>query len=173
MVTTKYYIGKYASYCGIGFLFMLLQNIPAFATIPAIKPMLVFALAVVVAVIEKETIGSVFAIYCGFICDMFSDYSFGYYALFLYILCMGIGILCRGFVRPSAINSAFFTFISMVIVQWLAFFFTVFIVIDGATYQFFITHFLPLCIYTTIYSLPIFMLIDKIWVYFQKKIDLA
>ncbi len=173
MVTTKFYVAKYASYAGVGFIFMLLQNLPIYLNQPVQKPLLLFALAMVVAVIEKETVGAIFAIYCGWLCDLFSDYSFGYYALALFFLCMGTGVVCRGFVRPSMSNCAFFTLISILLVQWLGFFFTVYIIIEGATIHFFVAHFLPVCILTTITVPPIFWLQDKIWTYFQRKIDLA
>ena len=173
MVTTKYCVGKHACYALLGILLAVLQNTPGFLVVFDTKSLLVFALAIAVAVTEKETVGSLFGIFFGVLCDLFSSYTFGFYSLALFIACMFVGILSKGYIRPIITNCFIFTLLLMILVQWVGFFFSILIWESGNLYGFFISNYVTLSVYTAITSLPIFYVVQKIHFWFQKRINMA
>lgn len=173
MVTTKYKVAKFIAYGVVAVLLCVLQNTPGLFVLWGIKPMPVVAFAICVAIFERETAGGLFAIFAGMCCDLFSVYAFGYYALLLFFCCVGVGLLTQGFMRPVAANAMLFTFLSMLLIQWIGFFFTILIwVSEGAAVYFFSVLF-PLCIYTAVSAVPIYYLARVVHLYFEEKIEAA
>ena len=79
----RWYILKYGAYALIAVLLFRLQSIPALLEIGGIRPLPVAALAIVVAIMERELSGVLFGIFCGYLCDLYTVAPMGFYMLFL------------------------------------------------------------------------------------------
>ncbi|MEG0942879.1 MAG: hypothetical protein RSD74_03370 [Angelakisella sp.] len=173
MVTTKYKIAKFFSYGVVATLLCVLQNTPGLFAIYGTKPMLVVSFAICVAIFERETAGGLFAVFAGLLCDLFSSYSFGYYALLLFFCCVAVGLLTQGFMRPVAVNAMLFTLVTMVFIQWVGFFFTILIWVEEGAAEYFFGRLLPFCIYTAVMAFPLYYLARVMHLYFEAKIEAA
>lgn len=156
MLSTKYKVGKYIGYCLAAILLCVLQNTPGLFVVLGIKPMPVIAFAICTAMFEKETAGGLLGAFCGLLCDMFSSYIFGFYALMLFFFCVLAGLLTQGYTRPVVFNAFIFTLVSAIAIQYVGFFFSMQIwsVQDAGFY--FARRLLPLCLYTALSAILLF-----------------
>lgn len=173
MITTKYKVAKFIAYGILATLLCVLQNTPGLFVLWGSKPMLVAAFAICVAIFERETAGGLFAVFAGLCCDFFSIYAFGFYALLLFFCCVAVGLLTQGFMRPVAVNAVLFTFVSMLIIQWIGFFFTILIWVDQGAGDYFFSVQFPLCLYTAVTAFPLYYLARSVHLYFEAKIEAA
>ena len=125
MPKTRYKVLKYLLYFLGGVFLCVLQNTPGLFVIAGVKPMLVAALAVAAAMFEGEFAGALCGAAGGLLCDIFSYYRFGFYALIFFLCCCAVGLLVQNYMRPVATNCFLFTFLTMLFAQSVAFFFTV------------------------------------------------
>ena len=93
----RWYILKYGAYALIAVLLFRLQSIPALLEIGGIRP----ALAIVVAIMERELSGVLFGIFCGYLCDLYTVAPMGFYMLFLTALGLLAGLIIRNYLQPS------------------------------------------------------------------------
>ena len=173
MLTTKYKIAKFIAYGLLAALLCVLQNTPGLFVLWEVKPMLVAAFAVCVAFFERETAGGLFAIWCGFLCDLMSAYTFGFYMLSLFVLCVAVGLLTQGFMSRVSANAVLFTLVAMLMIQGVAFFFVFFIrsVPDSGGY--FLRQMLPMSLYTAATALLLYYPTRWLHNYVQTLIDAA
>lgn len=97
----RWYILKYGAYALIAVLLFRLQSIPALLEIGGIRPLPVAALAIVVAIMERELSGVLFGIFCGYLCDLYTVAPMGFYMLFLAALGLLAGLIIRNYLQPS------------------------------------------------------------------------
>lgn len=173
MPTTKYKIIKFLVYglCAIGL--CVLQNTPGLFALGDIKPMPVVAFAVCVTLFEKETAGGLFGAFCGLLCDFYSSYTFGFYALLLFFFCVLVGLLTQGYMRPVLVNAVLFTLLSILAIQFAGFYFTLYIWGYPDAMLYFTRRLLPLCIYTAATALLFFYPVRATHLYFEQRIALA
>lgn len=173
MPTTKYRIAKFLVYglCAIGL--CVLQNTPGLFALGGVKPMLVVAFAVCVTLFEKETAGGLFGAFCGLLCDFYSSYTFGFYALLLFFFCVVVGLLTQGYMQPVLVNAVLFTLLSMLVIQYAGFFFTLYIWNYADTTLYLTKRLLPLCIYTAATALLFFFPVRWAHLYFEERIASA
>lgn len=170
MQKIRFVILKFLLYGWIAAVLLMLQNTPGLFIILGTKPMLVAAFAVAVAMFEGEMAGAFFGAYGGMLCDLFSYYRSGYYALMLFFCCLAVGLLVQGFMRPVAVNCCLFTFAAMLITQSVAFFFLFLIRGYEGPEMFFMLQILPLCLYTAVMASPAFFGVRWLHGRFQKRI---
>lgn len=173
MRTTKYKIAKFITYGTAAALLCVLQNTPGLFVLFGVKPMLVFSFSICAAIFERETAGGLFGLFGGLLCDIFSSYTFGFYALLLFLCCVLAGLVTQGYVRPVAINAMLLTFFGILFAQGSGFFFTIFIRGVPDSMRYFTGHLLPMCAYTAATALLFFFPTRAIHLYWQRKIDAA
>lgn len=170
MAKTRFVVLKYLVYAAIAVVLAVLQNTPGLFLIGRAKPMLAAAFAIAVAMFEGEFAGAFAGAFGGMLCDIFSYYRFGYYALMFFFCCMAVGLLVQGFMRPVVMNCCLFTFLAMLIAQGVAFFFVFLIRGYEGTGEFFAARVLPLCLYTAAAAVPAFLAVRRLHQRFQKLI---
>ena len=153
MAKTRFVALKFAVYAAVALLLTVVQNTPGLLLIGSAKPMLTAAFAIAVAMFEGELAGAFAGAFGGFLCDLFSYYRFGYYALMLFICCLMVGLLVQGYMRPV-----------------VAFFFLFLIRGYEGTNILFLSRMLPLCIYTAAAAVPAFLAVRWLHQRFQRLI---
>lgn len=170
MQKIRFVVLKFLLYALLAVVLAVLQNTPGLFVILDTKPMLVAALAVAVAMFEGELAGAFAGAFGGILCDLFSYYRSGYYALMFFFCCLAVGLLVQGFMRPVVVNCFLFTFATMLISQSVAFFFLFLIRGYEGPEIFFVLQILPLCLYTAVTAIPAFFGVRWLHRRFQKKI---
>lgn len=170
MQRTRFVVLKFLFYACAAVALATLQNTPGLLVILGAKPMLVAAFAVAVAMFEGEFAGAFAGAFGGMLCDLFSYYRSGYYALMLFLCCFAVGLLVQGFMRPVVMNCCLFTFAAMLLSQGVAFFFLFLIRGYESPGVFFVFQILPLCLYTAATAAPAFFAVRQVHLWFQKKI---
>lgn len=171
MVTTRYKVAKYLLFCVLAVLLFVLQVTPGLFAIRGVRPMPLIGFAVAIAFYEGELVGGIFGAVCGFLCD-FYGYDFkGYYALMLFLCCVAVGVLARTYVTTSLLNSVIASFASILLIQTVSWFFQLVFWNYAGAGVFYLSHVLPLSLYTAVFSALMFWLVRWVWTHFQKKID--
>ncbi len=170
MAKTRFVALKFVVYAAVALLLTVVQNTPGLLLIGSAKPMLTAAFAIAVAMFEGELAGAFAGAFGGFLCDLFSYYRFGYYALMLFICCLMVGLLVQGYMRPVVMNCCLFTFLAMLAAQGVAFFFLFLIRGYEGTNILFLSRMLPLCIYTAAAAVPAFLAVRWLHQRFQRLI---
>ena len=171
MPKTRFIVLKFLVNAAIAILLPIVQNTPDLLLIGTAKPMLAAAFAVAVAMFEGEFAGALSGAFCGMLCDFFSYYRFGYYALMLFLCCLGVGLLVQGYMRPVVLNCCLFILLTMLLSQGIAFFFLFLIRGYEGTELLFTLGILPLCFYTVAMGIPAFFGVRAIHQWFQKRIE--
>lgn len=171
MPKTRYKVLKYLLYFLGGVFLCVLQNTPGLFVIAGVKPMLVAALAVAAAMFEGEFAGALCGAAGGLLCDIFSYYRFGFYALIFFLCCCAVGLLVQNYMRPVATNCFLFTFLTMLFAQSVAFFFTVLIRGYENPGLLFTAQVLPLCLYTAAAAVPAFYGVRRFHLFFQQLLE--
>lgn len=167
MLSTKYKVFKFIAYGIIAIVLCVLQNTPGLFVLWGIKPMLVVAFAVCVTLFEKETAGGLVGMFCGLLCDFFSSYTFGFYALALFVCCVLVGLLTQGYMRPVIFNAVLFTMLAITLIQWAGFFFTIFIWDEPGAMDYLWTRIMPMCFYTAATAPLFYYPVRALHLYFE------
>lgn len=170
MQKIRFVVLKFLLYALLAVALAVLQNTPGLFVILGTKPMLVAAFAVAVAMFEGELAGAFAGAFGGMLCDLFSYYRSGYYALMFFLCCLAVGLLVQGFMRPVVVNCVLFTFAAMLFSQSVAFFFLFLIRGYEGPELFFLLQILPLCLYTAVTAIPAFFGVRWLHGRFRKKI---
>lgn len=170
MQRTRFVVLKFLFYACVAVLLAVVQNTPGLLSIAGTKPMLVAAFAVAVAMFEGEFAGALAGAFGGMLCDLFSYYRSGYYALIFFGCCLGVGLLVQGFMRPVVMNCCLFTLCAMLLSQGVAFFFLFLIRGYPGMELLFLFRMLPMCGYTAVMAAPAFFAVRRAHLWFQKKI---
>ncbi len=147
---TKFVIIKYCSYGLLAVVLCVMQNTPGLFALWGIKPMTAAAFAIVVAMFEGEFAGGLFGAFAGFLCDLYSSDKTGYTALMLFVCCVAVGLAVQTFMQPVPANCVLFTFLAMVLIRGVSFFFGFYLPGYEDPGLFFLTGVLPLCLYTAL-----------------------
>lgn len=173
MQKKHYVIVKYLLYAAIAGVLCVIQNTPDLLVIGGTKPMLTAAFVIAVTMFEGEFTGALAGAFGGMLCDFFSYYRFGYYALMFFLCCMVVGLLVQGYMRPVVHNCCFFVFAAMLLSQGVAFFFVFMIRGYEGPEVLFTWSILPLCVYTAVMGIPAFYGVRALYWWFQKRIEPA
>ena len=162
MPSTRRFLLKYSLYFLIACGLTVLQNIPGLFAIGEWKPMLTAAFAFCVALYEGEIAGSLFGVAAGLMCDTFSSYKYGFYAMMMLAACMMFGLLARTYMRRVAVNAVLFTLAGMVVIQFCGAFFSLLIWEYEGAWGYFLRRYLPMCVYTAVSAVPCYYLVRLI-----------
>ena len=158
MQRTRFVVLKFLFYACVAVLLAVVQNTPGLLSIAGTKPMLVAAFAVAVAMFEGAFAGARAGAFGGMLCDLFSYYRSGYYALIFFGCCLVV------------MNCCLFTLCAMLLSQGVAFFFLFLIRGYPGTELLFLFRMLPMCGYTAVMAAPAFFAVRRAHLWFQKKI---
>lgn len=150
---------KYSCYVLLGMLLFHLQSAPYFLNIAGIRPMPVIALAFAVALEERELAGGLFAIFCGYLCDLFSYTSMGYYMMMLFALCVAAGLIVHNYLRSSWPISFLVTLLGMLLCRFVLLFFRYLLPGVPCSWYEFISRDLPMSLYTAVLAIPLYFLV--------------
>lgn len=95
---------KYAMYVTGMVLLFVIQSIPNFIMIFGVKPNLVVAAAIAIAVYEDEFLGGLFGALAGLLCDLGGFSIFGFNSIIFLISGVITGLLIIYMLRPTVIN---------------------------------------------------------------------
>ncbi|MEF9984030.1 MAG: rod shape-determining protein MreD [Oscillospiraceae bacterium] len=163
---------KYTTYVLIIFITFILQNTPNFLEILGIKPNLLYICAVIIAMIEGEFIGGIFGIVAGMFCDLGSYNIFGFNTIFLLIVCVAIGLAVIYYIKNSKINALILSTIVLISRALIEFFFVYMIWNLEDVNNILINQLLPTAIYSLIFVIPIYIMLEKICVYYNEKYNI-
>lgn len=173
MQKTRFVVLKFLLYGCIAVALCTIQNTPGLLVAAGTKPMLTAAFVVAVAMFEGEFAGALTGAFGGMLCDFFSYYRFGYYALMFFLCCLAVGLLVQGYMRPVVMNCCLFVFAAMLLSQGVAFFFVFLIRGYESPEILFTLGILPLCFYTALAGIPAFYGVRALHQWLQKKIEPA
>ena len=173
MQKNRFVVMKFFLYALIAAALCVVQNTPELLVIAGTKPMLTAAFVVAVAMFEGEFAGALTGAFGGMLCDLFSYYRSGYYALMFFLCCLAVGLLVQGYMRPVVMNCCLFVFAAMLLSQGVAFFFVFLIRGYESPEILFTLGILPLCLYTALAGIPAFYGVRALHQWLQKKIEPA
>lgn len=95
---------KYTVYALCVAALFVLQSIPGMFSIFGVKPNLVAAAAIAIALYEDEFIGGIYGAFCGVLCDFGGFTIFGFNAIIFLISGVACGLLIIYMLRPTWVN---------------------------------------------------------------------
>ena len=114
---------RYIAYSLELYLLFVLQQTPGlFPAIFGARPVLLFPLAISIAILEREMPAMVFGSVVGLLVDFGYGGALGFHALLLALICFFVSILCHTVLRVNlgtAVLMAVCTFILLVLMGWL------------------------------------------------------
>ena len=128
----------------------------------SVSPMTMVPITVIIALYEKSIPGMMFGILCGSLWDLTATTPDGFYTVLLAVAGFVCGSLSSFVVRTNLLSSlllTFFTGAGCSILHWIFFF--VWKGYDGA-FSVLFTHYLPSVIYTLIFGVVVYYIIDYI-----------
>ena len=154
----RWIIAKYLSYGLLAVLMFHLQSASHLFSIAGVRPMLVISLAMAVAVLERELSSGLFAIFAGYLCDLFSYYPMGFYMFSLFICSIASCLLVRNYLRSSWPVCLGLTAGTVLAIRLLPLFFRYFLPGNPGGVHELLAHDLPMAAYTAVMSIPLFFL---------------
>lgn len=116
MNKNRYYFNKWVAYGAILiFMYVINTTIVEWIKIFSIKPNLVVALVVCIAVFENYLTGGVFGLFAGYFCDVLSSKVIGPGMIVLMLCAFVIGYLCSTVLQKSLINAMWLTTLTSII----------------------------------------------------------
>jgi rod shape-determining protein MreD len=159
----KYFFNKWVAYGTILIvLYVINTTIIDWIKIFSIKPNLIVALVVCVAVFENYLTGGVFGLFAGYFCDVLSAKAIGPGTLCLMLCGFAIGYLCSVLLQKSMINALWLTIVTSFVYNtglYLIFY------ASFNAYEIFLAFFriiIPEAAYTAVFVLLLYFLIRKL-----------
>lgn len=164
----KFKILRYLVYSAEIFVLFVLQGVPFL--IPEIhggKPVLLIALAFIIASMEKEIPAMAFGFACGIMCDLAISDTVGYFTIILTGLCYLIALVLKSVVVKNFITTILLSLVATTVTIGL--YFVLFYIFKGYTdaLYYFTHHYLSRIIYTFVCCIPLYF-INK-FIYFELK----
>lgn len=163
MDKNKYYFNKWVSYGALLIvIFVINTTIIDWIKIFSIKPNLIIALVVCVAIFENYLTGGIFGLFAGYFCDVLSSKVIGPGVIGLLVCGFAIGYLCRMVLQKSLINALWLTAFSSIVYNTILYF-TMYARLN--LYEVFIAFFniiIPEAVYTTLFVFLFYFLAKKI-----------
>lgn len=158
----RWIIAKYLAYGLLAVILFHLQSASYLFSIAGIRPMLVVSLAVAVSLIEKELASGLFGIFCGYLCDLFSDYSMGFYMFGLCLFCVVSSLVVRNYLRPSWPVCLGMTGGIVFLIRLMPLFFRYFLPGNPGGVREMLLHDIPMALYTAVCAVPLLILVRLI-----------
>ncbi len=155
----RWVILKYTLYALLAVLLFHLQSARLLPAFWGIRPLPVAALFVAVSMQEREIPAGLFAVLCGYLTDLFSYETMGYYMLFFFVWSVVIGLLSRTYLHPSAPMAALLTWGSLFFCRLLVLLFRIAIPGGSGFWRELLLRELPMAVYTAALAVPLFLLV--------------
>jgi rod shape-determining protein MreD len=160
--STRTALFKWIWYCGLGFLFFLIQSAGFFPAIYGTRPNFLLVWALLAAICEGPFKGAYFGLGCGIFFDIIHMGTAGYFPLTMVIFCFLIGILIRTVMRNNLATALLLVTGAIVLIkffEWLLFIWLA--GVDRTAFSL-ISRTVPSIIYTAAFIAPLYWLI--IWI---------
>lgn len=155
----RWHILKYGCYLLLAMLLFHLQSAPGLLEIGGVSPMPLAALAVLAAIFESELPGTLFSLFCGYLCDLYGQAPMGYYMLLLAACGLLLRVVIRTYLRASwhICTAAVLLTVLLCRLLVLLFWFPMSGLAGGG--HVFFAYDLPHVIYTALWAVPLFFLV--------------
>lgn len=155
----RWLIIKYGSFLLAAAVLFHLQSAPGLLCIGSGCPMPVIALAVTVAVQERELPGALFCCFCGFLCDLFGYAPMGYYMLLLTLLGVALAVVVHNLLHPSWRVCLLGSFGVSLLCRLILLFFRFSIRGIPGSFGVLLRLEFPLALYTAVFAVPLFFFV--------------
>lgn len=141
----------------------LLQHTPGFNfSVGSVAPMLLVPFVVCVAMYERTLTGLFYGVLAGALWDFASTGADGMFTLMLAVIGFGTGVIITFFIRnrfASAVVLSFGASLAVSVAYWM-----LFVLRKGfdGTWLILVTHFLPVALYSTLFTLVYYYLVGFI-----------
>lgn len=140
----------------------ILQETPGLLEFFGVRPMLIIAIVVCIAMFEGEFFGGLYGLFGGILCDTAAFHFFGIASVLFLILGCGCGLLIIYLVQPNRrtafLLTAAFSFVYGIISHYLIYGMWGY---DGAS-MLILSKTIPCAIYTAVASVLIYMLMTRL-----------
>lgn len=160
-------IGKYTVYALLLLALYVLQTTPGLFVILGAKPLLVIPAAIAIAMVEGEFVGGIYGAFAGLLCDVTSTALFGFNGLMVALFCVAAGLMVIYLMHCNTGGAVLFVLITMLARGSLEYLFGYHIWGYESVGRLFTLRILPVALYTTAITPPIFWLIRRIYRRFQ------
>lgn len=168
---TKIMVVKYVTYSLLMLALYVVQTDPNLLYIGEIKPILVLPFAVCISMMEGQLVGGLFGLFAGILCDTSSNVLFGFQSILYLAICAAVGLLVIHFMQLSVVNSLIFVGCGLSVRLLLEYFFYyVMWGYEGAP-LILVHRMLPLLLCTVVITPLIFLLVQKMHIFFEKKAE--
>lgn len=140
-------------------LFMVQETPGLLPTIFGVRPVLLFPVAVSIAMFEEEIPAMAFGVVAGLLCDYGFSGMLGFHALVLGVLCFFISISVRVYLQINLVTAILTGIWSLALVVCAQWFFLYFFQYSHPAYAF-VHHYLPKYFYTLLF-LPLVYLLNR------------
>lgn len=162
---------KYIVYGILLVLLFVLQSTPHFLSIHGVKPLLVIPFAVSIAMFERETVGGFFGAIAGVLCDYGSPFLFGFNSIFLTVEMVLVGFSISYFLRLTKLNCCLLTFAACFLRSFFEFLFEYAIWGYPGISAVFLSKVVYMTLFTVVFAVPLFLLVEKIKKVFDVKLN--
>lgn len=162
---------KYAMYVTGMVLLFVIQSIPNFIMIFGVKPNLVVAAAIAIAVYEDEFLGGLFGALAGLLCDLGGFSIFGFNSIIFLISGVITGLLIIYMLRPTVINYMLLLAGAMLTRGLLDYLLNFFMWGYPGSEKLLYAQILPAVLYTAVAGIPLFWLYGWLHRGFQSHLE--
>ena len=144
------YALRWVGYILLFLVAFLFQTTPNFLVFWDVRPLWLIAAAVCVSMLEKEVPAAVAGLLCGILMDMADGRLFGFFSLFMMVLCCVLGFLSIYFIRTNFLSVVISVLAMCIVICLLEFFFFHLICGVEDSWRFLVFRKLPACAYTAL-----------------------
>ena len=155
-------VAKYSIFVLAVFLLYILQSTPGFMTVFGIKPVFMLPFCIVLAMTDETWPSLIVYITGGMLTDLSSGRIVGVYSILLMLMCFMAVLSVKFFFKPNLRNIYLYTFLAMVIMLSLDFFFSFMYGHYTGKLFYYIKNVLIISGYSAVFSIPFYFFIDYI-----------
>jgi cell shape-determining protein MreD len=155
--------GKHVVYGVLLLLFYVIQTTPRLFEIAGVKPVWVLPLAIAVAMHEGEFTGGVYGALAGLLCD---TGGFGLFGFNGFIFCLGAvaaGLLIIYLMQCNVGGCMLFVLVIMFLRGSIGYMFAYGIWDFENVWRIYLTHTMPIAVYTAVAAMPVYYLVRTIY----------
>ncbi len=160
--STRTKLFKWLWYCGLGFLFFLIQSAGFFPPIYGTRPNFLLVWALLSAICEGPYQGAWFGLGCGVFFDIIHMGTAAYFPLMMVIFCFLIGVLIRTILRNNLTTALLLVITAVFLIKFFEWLLFVWLAGADATAFSLVSRTLPSVLYTIVFIPPLYWLV--IWI---------
>ena len=155
-------VAKYSIFVLAVFVLYILQSTPGFLAVFGIKPVFMLPFCMVLAMMDESWHTLFVYVTAGLLTDLSSGRIVGVFSILLLLMCFVAVISVKFFFKPNLRNIYSYTFLAMVIMLSLDFFFSFMFGHYTGKLFYYIKNVLIISGYSAVFSIPFYFFIDYI-----------